>query len=93
MKAVRTRITHRRRRYRPAGIDRYLLEGQMESLYDKCKTVEDLRNRFRDFAADNQIWSIIQKLHDEVAQRNKTLDALAKRCREIGGRNGRTSNV
>lgn len=83
---VRVRSVGRRRRYRPAGIERYALESRMEPLYVNCRSVPELRKRFQQFANDDALWKIIEQVHDNSRNRDKTLDALEKRCKEIARR-------
>lgn len=86
-KGAKSRVhTRHHRRYRSSGIERYMLEARTDVLYEGVKSVEQLRKRFRDFAADDKIWSIIQTIHDNVQNGNKTFDALEKRCKEIARR-------
>lgn len=85
-KKVRVRSARRRRHYGSA-IDRYTLEARMESLYRGCKTVAQLRERYRQLAEDDSFWQYVQDLKDNQDRTQETLQQMEESCQRIAGRN------
>lgn len=60
---VRTRH-HRRRMHRDYGINRYSIEERMRHIYDDCRNVEELRERFRAFVDNDAIWEAVDAIRE-----------------------------
>lgn len=60
-----TKIRSRRRVRRRAALgDNYQLREILETGISRCKTIEDLRDRMRQMAADDNLWKHIACIQD-----------------------------
>lgn len=75
---------HRMRR-RGETINRYQLDSRMDALFRGVKTTEELRERFRAFVANEQVWRDIEAIVSTDRQQEKNLAAFEKTCVKIGG--------
>ena len=70
------RVRAHRRRLEPFSAERYAVERYMSDCWEGCRSVGELRERFRAFVASDTIWISIEHALDASKIERKAFETL-----------------